>query len=377
MKRFYLFMLIIICQVALTYEYKITECNILADVDKNGTVREEVNLAIMNTGNTPMEQINYSIPNIISDLTLEKTSKKISRFSVSTGEWSSIITFHFDSPIKKGELVRLSMKFKARGLIGKLGENFIFRFSYTPETEIDSMRLTVLFPREMLMFGALTENAPPPFNPTPDQMYIDTDTYRSVLVWNWKNLSNTENVNAFVIFSSTKPLPTETGTPFYLYVVLGFVLLFLLGFLFTYHGRFIQLRTELDYHIGQVKDLLRRESRSYLKENEEIKLLKEELKEKESIIEELRSKIERGEPSVTLALLKGDEKIVMEEIMKKKEITQKDLQETTGFSKAKLSRLIAELEVRGLIRKKRWGKTNLIYLSDLFKRNENEDRDKE
>ncbi len=257
-------------------------------------------------------------------------------------------------------------------MIGKLGENFIFRFSYTPAPKIDSLRLTVLLPRDMLMFGALTENAPPPFNPTPDQMYIDTDTYRSVLVWNWKDLSDLENVNAFVIFSPTKPLPIKTGIPFYIYMVFGLVVLVFLGFLFTYHGRFVQLRTELDYHIGQVKDLVRhREGGNDLKEINEINLLKEEIKEKESIIEELMNKIERGEPSITLTLLKGDEKIVMEEIMERKEITQKDLQEITGFSKAKLSRLITELEVRGLIRKERWGKTNMIYLSERFEVNDN------
>ncbi len=365
-------MVIILGQVALSYDYRIEDCNILADVGENGTVSEVVNIALINTGNTSMEKINYTIPNIISDVLLQKTSKKISKYSVSTSEWSSIITFYFDSPLEKGDSVKIALKFKAKGLIGKLGENFIFRFSYTPAPKIDSLRLTVLLPRDMLMFGALTENAPPPFNPTPDQMYIDTDTYRSVLVWNWKDLSDLENVNAFVIFSPTKPLPIKTGIPFYIYMVFGLVVLVFLGFLFTYHGRFVQLRTELDYHIGQVKDLVRhREGGNDLKEINEINLLKEELKEKESIIEELMNKIERGEPSITLTLLKGDEKIVMEEIMERKEITQKDLQEITGFSKAKLSRLITELEVRGLIRKERWGKTNMIYLSERFEVNDN------
>ncbi len=365
-------MVIILGQVALSYDYRIEDCNILADVGENGTVSEVVNIALINTGNTSMEKINYTIPNIISDVLLQKTSKKISKYSVSTSEWSSIITFYFDSPLEKGDSVKIALKFKAKGLIGKLGENFIFRFSYTPAPKIDSLRLTVLLPRDMLMFGALTENAPPPFNPTPDQMYIDTDTYRSVLVWNWKDLSDLENVNAFVIFSPTKPLPIKTGIPFYIYMVFGLVVLVFLGFLFTYHGRFVQLRTELDYHIGQVKDLVRhREGGNDLKEINEINLLKEEIKEKESIIEELMNKIERGEPSITLTLLKGDEKIVMEEIMERKEITQKDLQEITGFSKAKLSRLITELEVRGLIRKERWGKTNMIYLSERFEVNDN------
>ena len=54
-------------------------------------------------------------------------------------------------------------------------------------------------------------------------------------------------------------------------------------------------------------------------------------------------------------------KIVYE---KEGKISQRDLCDTTGFSKSKVSRNLVPLEMRGLIRREKWGRTYVVYLTD-------------
>jgi len=60
------------------------------------------------------------------------------------------------------------------------------------------------------------------------------------------------------------------------------------------------------------------------------------------------------------------EKKVIEELKKadRNEMWQKQIQTSTGFSKAKLSRVIRNLEARKLVRKIPMGNTNKISLSN-------------
>jgi uncharacterized membrane protein len=48
-------------------------------------------------------------------------------------------------------------------------------------------------------------------------------------------------------------------------------------------------------------------------------------------------------------------------------VSQKQLCDITGFSKSKISRNIVPLEERGLVRRQKWGRTYVVYLSDSGK----------
>lgn len=69
----------------------------------------------------------------------------------------------------------------------------------------------------------------------------------------------------------------------------------------------------------------------------------------------------RPKKVISLSLLKEDERKVLEAIMEG-EITQKELRKKLGFSKAKLSRVIRDLEERGIIEKRPYHRTNIISL---------------
>ncbi|RME31411.1 MarR family transcriptional regulator [Candidatus Woesearchaeota archaeon] len=63
-----------------------------------------------------------------------------------------------------------------------------------------------------------------------------------------------------------------------------------------------------------------------------------------------------------LALLPQDEKKLLKILFERKEIEQKKLGTLTGLSAVKVSRVVARLEQRGVIEKKKQGYTNLIFL---------------
>lgn len=79
------------------------------------------------------------------------------------------------------------------------------------------------------------------------------------------------------------------------------------------------------------------------------------------------------ERSLRLALmtLSEDERVVLEKIMENdKEIRQDDLWRKIGknYSKSKLSALVNNLERKHAITKRRYGRTNILKLSDEFRR---------
>jgi len=65
-----------------------------------------------------------------------------------------------------------------------------------------------------------------------------------------------------------------------------------------------------------------------------------------------------------LRLLDGDKRKIFNEIVEAKgEILQSDLHAKTGFSKAKITRILDYLEIKGLITRKSYGMTNQIVLN--------------
>ncbi|MDK2464073.1 MAG: helix-turn-helix domain-containing protein [Candidatus Korarchaeota archaeon] len=68
--------------------------------------------------------------------------------------------------------------------------------------------------------------------------------------------------------------------------------------------------------------------------------------------------------------LTADERAIFSAVVERGQITQDRLPELTGFSKPKVSRLVAELIDRGLIERERRGKTYVLYPAKIFKAGE-------
>ncbi len=65
-----------------------------------------------------------------------------------------------------------------------------------------------------------------------------------------------------------------------------------------------------------------------------------------------------------LSVLKQDEKNVVDVITQRgKECLQRDVVKATDFSKAKVSRIVADLEARGILKRTRYGRTNKVCIA--------------
>ncbi|RMD66976.1 hypothetical protein D6817_02840 [Candidatus Pacearchaeota archaeon] len=73
-------------------------------------------------------------------------------------------------------------------------------------------------------------------------------------------------------------------------------------------------------------------------------------------------KINKQQLKKILKILPKDERKVMQVLIERNEIEQNKLQTFTELSKVKVSRVVANLEQRGIVEKKKHGYTNLIIL---------------
>ena len=140
-----------------------------------------------------------------------------------------------------------------------------------------------------------------------------------------------------------------------------------------YKGEVIKLKVKLEE--------LEEENRKY---KEELEKSKREISEKEKIIEDLRNTLERYRDNVEelkekireyertlnnflMDILTEDEKKIVNLIKEYGEITQKEIVEITKMSKPKVSRIVADLESRGVIKKVKIGRINKLALTDKFR----------
>ncbi len=65
--------------------------------------------------------------------------------------------------------------------------------------------------------------------------------------------------------------------------------------------------------------------------------------------------------------MKDDERIIIDLVQENDGIVQMRLCDHTGFSKAKVSKIVSEMEKRKIVRVERVGRRNKLFLSEEFK----------
>lgn len=131
-------------------------------------------------------------------------------------------------------------------------------------------------------------------------------------------------------------------------------------------GQYNELKEEISK-----KELEIRELNSYKKLAEDLKKKNEELleslEEKEDYISELFDKIgdyETHKSETLMNILIDEEKELIELIKEHGSISQKEIVDVTGLTKPKVSRMISDLEQRGIVKKVKIGRINKIALSE-------------
>jgi hypothetical protein len=150
----------------------------------------------------------------------------------------------------------------------------------------------------------------------PEPSVIGSDGRRIIIGWDFENLNEDGSVPIFIVFEKVR------GASYLLIVLVLLIIVIAVYF--------------------------------------SLPILKKKLAGKKEVIKRIIKK--KKKEDVTKYLL-DNEKKVYEEAKKEKRrgIWQKQIQIRTGLSKVKLSRILRNLEKRGLIRKQNFGKTNKIF----------------
>lgn len=121
------------------------------------------------------------------------------------------------------------------------------------------------------------------------------------------------------------------------------------------------LTTLLSAGKSEVKSMIIEEKLAEIPLNTDIAAIAEHVKEGTQLIE------------AVLTALEGDEKKLVKEIADHGgEMLQNELVLSLNFSKAKVSRMVTDLEKRGLVVKKQYGLTNKVALADKLRGEKNE-----
>ncbi|MHA1198308.1 MAG: helix-turn-helix transcriptional regulator [Candidatus Heimdallarchaeaceae archaeon] len=79
----------------------------------------------------------------------------------------------------------------------------------------------------------------------------------------------------------------------------------------------------------------------------------------------IRYREKKAMKKIGMTLLTDNQKTLIKIIYDKRgKVSQKELCDITGYSKSKISRNLVPLELRGLIKREKWGRTYVIYLTD-------------
>lgn len=81
----------------------------------------------------------------------------------------------------------------------------------------------------------------------------------------------------------------------------------------------------------------------------------------------LFSRFKKKQTNNKIEILKEDEQAIMRLIIEKDGIDQREIQRKTDFSKTKVSKILSELEKRGVIRKEQVGRRNKIFLTEKLR----------
>ncbi len=295
---------------------------------------EQVAITIVNNHDYSLKEINYPFSGMIENLKSYDSQGGLKSDTNYIGEKTYVKVF-FRGTLLPGEDYTVRHEFQTPQKISEYNNTFLLSTAYSLLANVKNFDLTLRLPEGM---GIVEGEA----NIVPKPKEVTTDGRHIILKW------NQQNPTEFRVFVRYEPLVHETTPPptttppttlppatqppvtipqfpvWYAYLpVLSAVLIILLTVLVTY---IMVEKMGLTLPFSKSRDI-----------SEKIDILKE------------------------------DEQEIIKIIMESDGIVQRKIQDLTGFSKAKVSKILSELEKRGAIRKEQIGRRNKIYLTEKLK----------
>ncbi len=281
---------------------------------------EAVKITLNNTGTFPFEDFSYLLPADATGIKVYDSAGSLSP-DIATGD-AIVITSNFRSPLQPGTEETLTIEFDTFELVSIVEGEHIFSALFSPPGGSSQLGLRISLPRGMGLPNPISSGARTDIAPLPDQTISDGTT--TTFVW---NVDPADELAVFIRYSpliqSSTTLPaavTTTFTPvpqkedskiYWLFVPL-FIAIFLIGY-YRFRGGGDGLENKTEF-------------------------------------------------------MKDDERIIIDLVRENAGIVQKRLGDHTGFSKAKVSKIISELERRKIVRVERVGRRNKLFLSEEFKK---------
>jgi len=270
------------------------------------TIYETRSFTVLNTHKTELTEFSYPVNGRIEDLAVTDSRGSLeSSFEYKSGK--TIVKSRFRRPISTGENYTITFKFSQPDRVSIKGDTYILSISHSLLANVKRFNLKITLPEG---YGVAEEGISP-------EARISSDGRRVILIWELNEPIPVEfrEFKVIVLYERLGIL----STAFYYYAII-FVISLLLAFLIYRYYRSRKTGT--------------------------------------STKKDLSDKVE---------ILKDDEQLIMKLIIDQDGIDQREIIKTTDFSKAKVSKILSELEKREIIFKKQIGRRNKLFLTKKVK----------
>ncbi|RMF89870.1 MAG: hypothetical protein D6733_05325 [Methanobacteriota archaeon] len=270
---------------------------------------EVVRIGVNNTGEAPLDDFSYELPGDAANIEVYDEAGNLSpRISRGGGV---VVAADFREPLPPGAAASITIEFDTAQLITRSGEERVFSALFSPPANhTKRFLLEVALPSGMGLLHPLSSGSTTDIAPLPDETLSDGRTTR--FMWDVRPEGDFALFIRYAPLTSSRPVAAGGAAQPFLPALVALLLLLLLG--------------------------------AYL----------------------VRGRAPRAAPKTEF--MKEDERLVIEIISAREGIVQKRLVDETGFSKAKVSKIVSELEKRGIVRVERIGRRNKLFLSEEFKK---------
>lgn len=290
-------------QSANAITYSFTDYIIMVTIDERDNLHEEVSFTIQNLGDSAISWVEYSLISAPQNLQVKDEEGPL-LYSV---EKERNVLIKLRKPLQGDESKRITLKFAVSGVVTRFEENRILTFSYIPEADITDFVLSIKLPPKSTLASEVRKKGESvsAVYPSPSRIYSDGE--RIIVEWATGALTAQESFRIFLMYTPIEKKGKDYLIGAFLGILLGFIGAYLY---FTRRGE--------------------------------------------------KRKIAR-------MVLRDDEQRIYDMLLSAGgEILQEDIVKNTTYSKVKVSKLVRNLEEKGIIKKEPYRKTNRLLLRKEF-----------
>lgn len=271
---------------------------------------ETIGISIDNTGDIPLEELVLELPQDAYNVKVYNDRAEIENSLVYDDR--TFINARLDEPLNPGFSESLIIEFDTAEYISYNGFEYIFSAFFSPPiSHTESFVLKITLPKGMGLLHPLSSATQTDIAPLPDS--VVSDGASTMFIWDEKVQADFAVLIRYVPFLSEADDNGKTISRYYGVLFILIVLLLVIGL--------ILIRGNSKKSLGSDKT----------------------------------------------SFMKDDEKRIIGLVRNEEGVVQKRLVDKTGFSKAKISKIVSDLESRDIIRVEYVGRRKKLYLTDEFK----------